>query len=524
MKKQLYGIIGLSAAVAVLGGGLAALKLTEKSDSDESSSAVEMTQAAVEGSGMILIDDNTEPPYAAPTTEAYVIGTEPAVDEKPAVSSVHVKNADGELEVKVLSQATADAAAEYTLAGYEEYDLDSQLLSTIVNNVNQLRSASLVEENCSDLSKFGLGDTAIKVDVNYASGIVRTIYIGDTSPVNPQNYVRIDDSNDVYTVNSSSVATYSRKPVDFVRTVVLAEPSAEEYPKINSVRVERQDIDYDIFLVYGEHSDETNSGGTSAVHEMAEPVHAFLSVERSKDITNGMFGLTAKSIDTLGCTDADIKKAGLDEPFCRVTMECDNGKTYVLLLSEMYSEEGENVCRAMLEGGNVIYVVSADKARWLTVTPIDIASRVILGSFVWNVSEFTVENSSGTKATFHTEPTDSSKDRKDCRTEDMTVTKDGEAFDAERYRQLYAFVLDSNGEEFALNEKLPDTKPAVSVKYTDSYLNKTATIDFYDYSPMTSLIAVDGEPLFFCSRSYVETLSGNIDKIETGEAYVTTWK
>ena len=41
---------------------------------------------------------------------------------------------------------------------------------------------------------------------------------------------------------------------------------------------------------------------------------------------------------------------------------------------------------------------------------------------------------------------------------------------------------------------------------------------------MTTLIVVDGEPKFFGSKSYAQTLVDNIKKLDTGEEYVLTWK
>ena len=40
MKKQVKGIIGLSAVLVVLGGGLAAMKLTEPKDNSDSSASL----------------------------------------------------------------------------------------------------------------------------------------------------------------------------------------------------------------------------------------------------------------------------------------------------------------------------------------------------------------------------------------------------------------------------------------------------------------------------------------------------
>ena len=73
MKKQVKGIIGLGAVLVLLGGGYAALKLTDPDKNgggdDSSSSTVSSLEQEKEGAGTILISDNGE---EATVAEAYV--------------------------------------------------------------------------------------------------------------------------------------------------------------------------------------------------------------------------------------------------------------------------------------------------------------------------------------------------------------------------------------------------------------------------------------------------------------------
>ena len=177
----------------------------------------------------------------------------------------------------------------------------------------------------------------------------------------------------------------------------------------------------------------------------------------------------------------------------------------------------------MLEGGNVIYILSPEKARWVTVLPIDIASRIMVASYVWNITDLNVKCSDGSSENFKITLKDADLDRDSAKTEDFNVTRNGEAFDAERYRQFYSFLVGTNAEEFALDETIPNSAPMATVSYTDSYTGKTTTIDFYEYSPMKALIAVDGKSKFFCTKAFVDTLVENVHRIGTGEDYKTTW-
>lgn len=505
MKKQVKGIIGLGAVLALLGGGYAALKLTDpdKNKEGESSSAVaSIDDEEKEGAGTLLISDN---------------------GEEADVKSVTVKNSSDELNVVILSEKTENSATRYTLDGYQDLNMNISVIGTLVNNGNGLTALALIDENCSSLEKYGLDNPKTTVVFNYASGTVRTLYIGNEAPSGSGIYVMTDESTSVYTVQSSYLANYEKTTKELIEKTVLEKPADEDMPIIESLRIERENLDYDILIQYDHSADDTTmKGGTSSTHLLIEPVEANLTVERSTDITTGMFGLSAEDIYSAHCTESDIAQAGLSEPFCRVTMDCGDGKSYVLLLSETFTDDSGKHCYGMLEGSKVIFILSPDKAKWTTVLPIDIASRIIISDYVWYLSELNVKCGTEEKE-FKIAPKSADTDLNTAKTEDFSVTCNGNALDAERFRTFYSFLVSTNAEEFAYDEELPNSEPLASVSFKNSYTGKSTTIDFYDYSAMKVLIAVNGESKFFCTKSYLNTLSENVKLIETDQDYIKTW-
>lgn len=507
MNKTTKSIIGLGAAVIVLGGGLAALMLTEPKDDKNIESNISTSEESSEayGEGILLIKD------------------EKSGEEEGLIKEVTVKNSSDKLHVVMDSAPTEDSAATYTLDGYEDIPLNTAVVGTLANNASHMVTGSIVDENCENLSKFGLDSPQAEVEVKFQTGTVKKFRIGDAAPANSETYVMLDGENTVYTVANSYVANYSKKLDEFIDTVILEEPPEDSYPKVNSLKIEREDIDFDILLEYDKSSDDGKySGGTSATHVMVEPTDAYLAVERSEDITNGMFGLQAEGVYSVHCKESDIAESGLKEPFCRVTMDCDDGNNHVLLLSEPFTDDNnKKCCYAMFENGNIIYIVDTENAKWCTVMPIDITSRIMIGSYVWNITDMSIKTAD-TSEEFVIEARD--KSAENTKATDFNVTRNGEVFDSERYRQFYGFLIDAAAEEFALDAEIPDTAPVVTVEYSDSYMKKTIKIEFYDNTAMTTLIVVDGKSKYICSKSYVDTLVENIRRIGTGEDYLTTWK
>ena len=133
----------------------------------------------------------------------------------------------------------------------------------------------------------------------------------------------------------------------------------------------------------------------------------------------------------------------------------------------------------MLEGGKVIDIISADSAKWLTVQPIDICSRLLITNYVWNITDLSVSGG-GVKYDFNISMKEDAEDPESPTASDFVVRKNGDVFDTERYRLFYSFLVSTNGEEFALGVPVPEGEPAASIKIKDSYSGKTTTFDFYD--------------------------------------------
>ena len=510
MNKTAKGLVALSAVLVLLGGGYAALKLTEPKEEEESSSS----EPAGEQQSVIIIKDIVPDGPDAPN-KSYQEGV---------IKTVDVKNKTDELHVVQKSTKTEESAATYTLDGYQDVVMKDTMIGTLANNANELTSEAVIEENCTDLAKFGLASPAITVDIAYESGTAYRMLIGNEAPSGGVTYVMIDGVDTVYTVRDSALANYSKTVLELVDTTVLAAP--DELPIVNSLRIEREDIDYDIFLEYDKKSDDSSyTGGTSATHVMVEPTSAYLSVERSTDITTGMFGLSASGVYCVHCEESDIAEAGLKDPFCTVTMSCDDGNDYVLLLSEPFTDsDNGKCCYAMLEGGNVIFIVSEDKAKWATVTPVDIASKIFIASYVWNISDLEITCNTGDRAEFVLTKKNPDEVKESYTSADINTTLNNAEFDSERFRQFYSFLISANAESFALGEEIPSSVPMATLAYTDSYTGETLTFDFYEKSAMTALIVVNGESKFNITKSYVETLIENVKLLDSDEEFKTTWR
>lgn len=475
-------------AIVLLTGAFAVLKLTEKPDNSESESS-------------------------AVSVSLWEMATED-------VSSVEVKNPLGEYEVTKKSDADIEnISSAFTIEEFEDYPLEVSYIYTIANNFSSLTEARLIEENVDNMNKYGLGDdTAVKVSITFDDSTQKNFRIGNENPSSSsESYFCMDGEDKVYVVSSTNVSNYRQSPLFFVSVTILEEPAEEDYPTINWLEVERKDLDYKtIRYDYIKDSEDETTYASSAAHVMTEPVRAFLNINFSTEITNGMFGLRANEIMMLDPNEDQLNIAGVgSDPFCKVTMNCDDGKTYVLRISEKMdvdTDEGtQSFYLGYFEGINILYYFIAEEIPWVYYDPMDITSSMILGTYVYDINTLTVEGG-GKILAF-----EGSGDK-----DEYSVTLNGAEIDTEVFRTFYAFLLKAPAEELHLEE--PSGEILCRVKLKTQSGKTEETLDFYQLPDERKVvISHNGKPSFVCRQAYVDRLLGNIELVLNGEEVINSW-
>lgn len=476
------------AALVVVGGGLTAVLLTSNKNSGNEESSVTDSAAA----------------------ESIMLNEADALN----VESVIVKGEES-FHVTRTFRGREDSPALYTIDGYEDLTLDTDLLRTLANNGSALEASALVEENPADLEKYGLGSSAVEVTLVYEDGTEYAFSVGDASPMESGKTYCAADGN-VYLVRTSLVANYRQTPVQFLSKTILEEPDSDAYPIVEALRIQRKDLDWDIYMEYDyDSANDDTAGGTAATHVLREPIFSYLNVEKSADVTNGMFGLTAQEIVLVHPLQSELAECGLDDPFCTVTMDTDDGNTYTLTIGDSYqTADGVNCYYAYLAGVNAVFGVTAENAAWITVQPGDITSSNIFVTNVWSIESLDVKDKTHE---FHFEGTGTSQD-------DYVVTKNGEACDTERFRLLYRFLLYIYGEEFYMGE-LPEGEPDAEVHLVNQNGKEEYTISFYRVSDLKTIVARNGVPSYSIRSSCLDTLAYNMDNFEDMSVELkTTWQ
>lgn len=484
-KKQL---IACAAAVVLLGGGVAAMKFTEPKPELDTMDPADVSE---EASGSMI--------YSGPEKD---------------LKTVYVTNANGGFIFTRTYKGSGDEddANKYKIEGLENVKLDSYTTDNLASNAAALESKAVIEENASDLGKYGLSEPRAEAVITFDGDEPQTVtvLVGNDTP-GGDIYVKLADSSTVYSASSSFLKCYTYEKEYFVSHLLVEEPSEDEYPVISSVRVHRSDLEQDIVFEYDPYSDgENEQGGTSAAHVMTSPVHAYLNVSDSVKYTHGIFGLRAKNVLSVEPSEQELEFAGILDPVCTVTMTLEDGQEYVLKLGVSYGEDGGYT--GYLEGTDVLWQFDPNSVPWMTMAAEDAMSTLVFGSYVYDVTSVSLTEAGNTSE--FTCTGDSADNYK--------VQFSGEEYDRNRFLEFYQALIKAPAEEICLEDD--GTELLVSVKITRRNGLPDENVEFWKTEGNKVLIKKDGDPCFKCRASFVnKALIPNISKIQGTDDFVTNW-
>ena len=145
MKKNIKAVLACTAALVIAGGGYAVLMLTGANEDSGNSSTSSIAENSIS------------------------VPTELFSFEKTDIISVSAENAGGGFEALPVGKPAEDGTVTLTIKGLEDLDINYTLTSSILNSSAALSSESTVEENASDLDKYGLTNPQAKVTVKSVS-------------------------------------------------------------------------------------------------------------------------------------------------------------------------------------------------------------------------------------------------------------------------------------------------------------------------------------------------------------------
>ena len=111
MSSSMKGLISGIIVLAALGGIFGFMKISEKADNAEESSSISDSLEETEKS--LLYDESSQ-----------------------GVKSIKITNERDSFEVIRTAEATDDTEAKYAIKGYEDFEMNDNIIATLPNNIS----------------------------------------------------------------------------------------------------------------------------------------------------------------------------------------------------------------------------------------------------------------------------------------------------------------------------------------------------------------------------------------------------
>lgn len=134
------------------------------------------------------------------------------------ITRIYVKKDGRELINATKTQKNQEDVWTITAPYDSSVAMDNSYMSTFNSNYTRYKFIKNVDYNCTDFSQYGLDNPDTVIDFDYYTEDTETgdktehtftMYVGNKSEDETYYYVRLNDSNSVYTISASSILTYT---------------------------------------------------------------------------------------------------------------------------------------------------------------------------------------------------------------------------------------------------------------------------------------------------------------------------
>lgn len=517
MKKQTRNLlIIVGAAVVLTGVLLAVIFLLPSSTSSTTTASTYPTDAngheyAVDEKGN-RIEAETMP--NGKIAEAGVVNL---TDKVPAdLKTVTIVNSSGEFTVNAetkmsetttasdgTSSETAAEATVYTLAGYENYTLDSTAVNGIGNDAAAIASTKIVDINGENPEDYGFSNPRAVATITYNDGSTAVVKVGNQAPiVDSGTYVMVDDDKAIYLVDNESVDGFLYNIAQLMDKNITSAAANDSDAAFSTLTISGSKFDKPIVLEPND--DETNS----AYYKITSPITMPASVEEASSITGCVRGLLATSVEAVNPTDDQLAEFGLAEPYATAEGVYPD-TTYVLKAS---SPDSDGNVYLMNDTSKLVYKIAASKVTWVSTSLEKLEYEYILKPKTDKLSSVDVTYD-GKTYSFTTEQKTSTDDDGN-ETTSTAATYDGEELNSS-YFDNYISALTSVTRGGTESVSAGDEVLKVTYNYNNGKSSDTAV--YYASDTTKVAVKVNGTDYGYVYDSYVSQTKTNTEKIAANE-------
>jgi len=285
------------------------------------------------------------------------------------LSSLDMKELIIEREDEKLVFVKDENDNEWKLQHPENIKYNPSKLSSAAINFSSVFADKLIEENATDLSKYGL-DKPVIVTAKMKDGREEGLEIGNLTPTGGAYYVKKKGENTVYITDTYTIDKV-KLTVNDIRETVLFNVTSEDFKGLSMSRkgqlVFRAKYEGEKWVLTEPIKGNAN---TAAIYPMLEAI-------------------TSTEINTIVEQDPqDLKKYGLESPAYELEFETVDGTTRMLLGKE---DTENSLIYMMIDGIDEVYKISSASYTFLDKPIEEIVEAFAYIVNIWDVERIEVE-------------------------------------------------------------------------------------------------------------------------------------
>ncbi len=411
------------------------------------------------------------------------------------------------------------------IVGYETIPLLSASSLGLFRSVETLTLNTVVDENCTNLSRFGLENPQATITIQAYSNANVTFHIGDANPTGEYYYMSVKGDNTVYLMERLFAERYLKSVAEYCDKKIYKpfDPAAD----FRGLTIKSPTLNYSFRQANEE--EQKIEGIYFGNIAMVSPYQWGVEATAIETLMTTMVDLSADRVVQMCVSESDLEQYGLDaesrtEIVLAVYSDANpmmyNNTTYpyydstkptgeysLYTVTYWLGKTADKEVYVMFEGRPVVYSMPANTFSWLEWTPYRYCTKLLFGEYIRNLKSLTVSSAEG-EYTFTLSGADS--DDK----EDLRVSCGDTAVDGDSFRDFYANIMGM----FPTGEgTMPqDAEPILTISYT-TVDDAVQTLKFYSIDSRNCLVEVRGQAFLTVRITEVNKVINDTQKLLKGQ-------
>ena len=366
----------------------------------------------------------------------------------------------------------------WTIDGVDTELIVPYTVDSLAFNVSNVVAKSIVEENPSDLEKYGLEVPSYVITATYKND-KKSFFLGDKTSLGDGYYLADETRDTVYVVNTSVFSSFFKEKSEYMDTSLLK----IDANKLNKIHIKNNKVSIKLNSL---ENPQVIDGYTIADWEMTEPYK--LTIDSSQLSEAIITKIAAITTDALVSDKGDLSTYGLSNPYATVTLWDSDGSSQTLGVSQIKNGK----CYVSTSGSKLIYSVDSSSIDFVDIDPFKLVNKFVNIVFVDETEKIVVKNNND-EYTLSV----SGNDKKIYMYNGVAVEE--EKFKVELYQPVIGLVCSS----FCLDAVYKT--PSITIEYymADKSFSK---VEFVEYDDRNFAVFKDGSCIFKILKKDVNSM------------------